>query len=61
MFNLDFLLTNAEIELILKWSQNCVLTEKATRAAIAAGDDPAAESAVDKINRPKDLKFNTTD
>ena len=22
---------NTEIELILKWSQNCVLTEKATR------------------------------
>ena len=55
------MLINAETELILKWSQNCVLTEKATRAAIAAGDDPAAEPPVDEINRPKDLKFNITD
>ena len=31
MFNLDFLLINSEIELILKWSEDCVLTEKATR------------------------------
>ena len=28
MFNLDILLINAEIELILKWSQNCILTER---------------------------------
>ena len=33
IFNLDILLINAEIELILKWSQNCVLTEKATGTA----------------------------
>ena len=26
--NLNFLIINTEIELILKWSQNCVLTEK---------------------------------
>ena len=26
-----------------------------------AGDDPAAEPAVNAINRPKDLKFNVTD
>ena len=31
MFNLDFLLINSEIELILKWTEDCVLTEKATR------------------------------
>ena len=31
IFNLNFLMTNTEIELILKWSQNYVLTEKATR------------------------------
>ena len=31
MFNIDFLLINSEIELILKCTENCVLTEKATR------------------------------
>ena len=61
MFNLDILLINAEIELILKWSQNCVLTEKATRTAIPEGDDPAAEPAVDEIDSPFELKFNITD
>ena len=60
MFNLDILLINAEIELILKWSQNCVLTEKAHRDAIAEGDDPATEPAVNAINTPSDLKFNIT-
>ena len=30
-----------EIELILKWSQNCVLTGKTTRAELAIlGDNP---------------------
>ena len=28
MFNLDFILINSEIELILKWTEDCVLTEK---------------------------------
>ena len=60
MFNLDILLINAEIELILKWSQNCVLTEKPHRDAIAEGDDPATEPAVNAINTPSDLKFNIT-
>ena len=31
MFNLDFLLISSEIELILKWTEDRVLTEKATR------------------------------
>ena len=31
MFKLDFLLINSGIELILKWTEDCVLTEKATR------------------------------
>ena len=58
IFSLDFLMVNKEIELILKWSQNCVLTEKATRQASIAqgGQDP-----VTAINRPSDLKFNITD
>ena len=61
LFNLDFLLINSEIELILKWTEDCVLTEKATREELPAGDDPAAEPAVNAINRPKDLKFSVTD
>ena len=61
MFNLDFLLINSEIELILKWTEDCVLTEKATREEFPAGDDPAAEPAINAINRPKDLKFSVTD
>ena len=55
MFNLDFLLINSEIELILKWTEDCVLIEKATRAQLPPG------GAVPAINRPKDLKFNITD
>ena len=39
MFNLDFLL----------WTEDCVLTEKATREELPAGDDPAAEPAVNAI------------
>ena len=31
MFNLDVLLINSEIELILKWTEDCVLTGKAIR------------------------------
>ena len=61
MFKLNFLLINSEIELILKWTEDCVLTEKATREELPAGDDLAAEPAVNAINRPKDLKFSVTD
>ena len=61
MLNLEFLLTNSEIELILKWTEDCVLTEKATREELPAGDDPAAEPAVNVISRPKDLTFSVTD
>ena len=52
---------NTEIELILKWSQNCVLTEKATREHLDAvpGNIPAA--AVTGIDTPSDLKFNIKD
>ena len=61
MFNLDVLLINSEIELILKWTEDCVLTEKATREFKAAEDDPTALEEVAAINRPKDLKFSVTD
>ena len=49
---------NTEIELILKWSQNCVLTEKATRKRKEVDGDFALVRA---INIPTDLKFNITD
>ena len=61
MFNLDFLLINSEIELILKWAEDCVLTEKATREFKAAEDSPPALDEVAAINRPKDLKFSVID
>ena len=56
---------NTEIELILKWSQNFVLIEKATRelkALIPAqtGGIPA-KPQVNAINRPASLIFNITD
>ena len=58
IFNSNFLMINTEIELILKWSQNCVLTEKATRPhSVAQG----GEDAVTAINTPSDLKFNISD
>ena len=37
------------------------MTEKATREEFPSGDDPAAEPAVNAINRPKYLKFIVTD
>ena len=42
---------NTEIELILKWSQNCVWTGKATRKEIGEGDDPVREPEVNATNR----------
>ena len=59
MFNLDFLLTNSETELILKWTD--VLTENVIREELPADDDPAAKPAVNAVNKPKDLKFSVTD
>ena len=38
-----------------------MLTENAYRVAIAKGDDPATEPAVNEANTPSDLKFNITD
>ena len=64
MFNLDLLLINAEIELILKWSQKCVLTEKAiieAKTRIPAQGGNAEVPAADAANTPSNLKFNITD
>ena len=49
---------NTEIELILKWTQSCVLTGKSIRQRLAADGDLEEDYA---INRPKNLKFNITD
>ena len=57
MFNLNFLLNNAEIELILKWTLDCVLTGKATKEAKAEGDDSATDPAVGAADRPKYLNL----
>ena len=43
------------MSLNLKWSKNCVLTSKATRAA---GPDPAVIST---INSPTNAEFSITD
>ena len=58
IFSLNVLMINTEIELILKWSQNCVLTSKTIRAELDAEGNLLA---VPEINRPKDSKFNITD
>ena len=51
---------NTETELVLKGSQNCVLTEKAERTEKAREDGPPVLNPVDAINRPEGLKFITT-
>ena len=50
-------LINCEINLILTWSKNCLLTQsKATRDA-----DPDADPAVAAINNPTNATFKITD
>ena len=49
-------LINCQIYLILTWSENCVLTSKATRDA-----DPAADLAVAAIDNPTNGIFKITD
>ena len=48
-------LINCEVYLTLTWSENCVLTSKATREA-----DPDANPAVDEINNPTNATFKIT-
>ena len=50
-----------QVELILKWSQNCVLTEKATREQKDAEAGPPALDEVPAINIPSNLTFNVAD
>ena len=53
---LDMPLINCEINLILTWSENCVLTSKATRDA-----NPDVNLAVAAINNPTNATFKITD
>ena len=57
MFNPDLLMLNSEVELILKWSENCILTEKATKEEKAATLNPA-QDRVPAVNVPSDFKFS---
>ena len=50
------LLINCEINLILTWSESCVLTSKATRDA-----DPDANPAVAVFDNPANAIFEMTD
>ena len=50
------LLINCQINLILTWSKNCVLTSKTKRDA-----DPGADPAVIAVNNPTNSKFKITD
>ena len=55
---LDIPLSNCEVSLTLNWPENCVLTSKAYREAVAAqGNNPA----VAEINNPTNATFKITD
>ena len=53
---LDIPLINCEVSLALIWSENCVITSKATREA-----DSDADPAVAGINNPTNAVFKITD
>ena len=53
---LDMPLINCEINLILTWSENCLLTSKATRDA-----DPDADTVVPSIDNPINATFQKRD
>ena len=53
---LDIPFINCEVSLTLTWSENCVLTSKATREA-----DPDTDHAVAGINSPTNAVFKITD
>ena len=54
--NLNIPLINCEVEIILTWYENCVLTSKATRDA-----DPNANPPVAAINDPTNVIFKIKD
>ena len=53
---LDIPLINCEVSLTLTWSENCVITRKATREA-----DPDADPAVAGMNNPTNAILKITD
>ena len=53
---LDMPLINCEVNLILTWSENCVVTSKSTRDA-----DPDADPAVAAVNNPTNVTFKIID
>ena len=53
---LDMPLTNCEINLILTWAENYVLTSKATRDT-----NPDVNPAIAAVNNPTNVTFQTTD
>ena len=53
---LDMPLINCETFLNITWSENCVITSKATRET-----DPGADPAVDEINNPTNATFKIKD
>ena len=53
---LDIPLINCEINLILSWSENCVITSKATRDA-----DLDTDPAVAAVNNPTNATFKISD
>ena len=53
---LDIPLINCEINLIATWSENYIITSKATRDA-----DPDANPAVAAVNNPTNAVFKITD
>ena len=55
-FYINILLVNSEVSLTSTWSENCVLTSKATREA-----DPDADIAVAEINNLTNAIFKITD
>ena len=55
---LNMPLINCEINLILTWSENCVLTSKATRDAVPAqGGNPAVAA----VNNPANATIKITE
>ena len=55
-FYINILLVNSEVSLTSTWSENCVITSKATREA-----DPDADIAVAEINNLTNAIFKITD
>ena len=53
---LNMSLVNCEINLILAWSENCILTSKATRDA-----NPDVNPAITAVNNPTNVTFKITD